>query len=202
MIRFRILHACLAVAALSLSITAAPASAAATRGYIDFNATTATSDLPTKGFTGPKSEWIAVSNVKWDTSKDGVVPIGSATGGAGAGKVTKVPHKLEGITVTLAGDKQKVFDLAVGGKTLPTVRLVMLKPTATGSEPYISVLMRDVVITSVEWKADGKDKPAETVTFNYAAVQISHNTELGKSGSPIGKSWDITQNKLDLNNAP
>jgi len=202
--RFRILHACLIGATLSLSITVAPASAAATRDFIDFNATDATSDLPTKGISAPKGDWIAVSNVRWDVGKDGVAPIGSETSGAGAGRVspTRVGHKAEGITVTLAADSKKVFDYAVGGKELPTVRLVVLKTTPTGFVPYLSVLMRGVVITSVEWKGDGKDKPAETVTLNYAAVKVSYNTGAGKPGSPATIGWDITQNKMDLSNAP
>jgi type VI protein secretion system component Hcp len=203
---FAFIRNCFVGAVLALTVTAAPV-LAASQAYLDFESTGSHGELPVKGETQDsdlKGTLVKVSAFTFGIGKDGVIPksrIGSATGGAGAGKITATPESMD---VTVGMDAtQKLFDLAATGKVVPHVRLLVFKSAKDGAKiPAFSALMSDVMIMSLNWNGKG-DKPTANVTLDYRTIEIVENTK-GVNGTadtktPI-KGWDIIQNKSALTN--
>ncbi len=193
---------CMLAAALALAATIAPAMAAS-QAYLDFESTGSPGELPVKGEVTDsdlKGTLVKVSAFSFGVGKDGVVPksIGSATSGAGAGKVTATPESMD---VTVGMDAtQKLFDLAATGKVIPHVRLLVFKAAKDGSKiPAFSALMSDVMIVSLNWTGKG-DKPTASVTLDYRAIEIVENTKgVNGTGTPTTPAgWDRIQNKSVL----
>ncbi len=106
---FGLLRNCILAGALALAATIAPA-LAATQAYLDFESTGSQSELPIKGEVQDsdlKGTLVKVSAFSFGAGKDGFIPkstIGSATGGAGAGKITATPESMD---VTVGMDATK-----------------------------------------------------------------------------------------------
>jgi type VI protein secretion system component Hcp len=201
---FGLLRNCILAGALALAATIAPA-LAATQAYLDFESTGSQSELPIKGEVQDndlKGTLVKVSAFSFGAGKDGFIPkstIGSATGGAGAGKITATPESMD---VTVGMDAtQKLFDLAATGKVIPHVRLLVFKAAKDGGKiPAFSALMSDVMIVSLNWAGKG-DKPTANVTLDYRTIELVENTKgvngTGAPSAPIG-GWDRIQNKSVL----
>lgn len=191
---------CILAGALALAATIAPA-AAATQAYLDFESTGSPGELPIKGEVQDsdlKATLVKVSSFSFGLGKAGIVPksIGSATSGAGAGKVTATAESMD---VTVGMDAtQKLFDLAAAGKVIPHVRLLVYKTAKDGGKiPAFSALMSDVMIVSLNWTGKG-DKPTANVTLDYRTLELMENTKgvngtLTTPNAPAG--WDRIQNK-------
>jgi type VI secretion system secreted protein Hcp len=95
--------------------------------------------------------------------------IGSATKGAGAGKVTFQPF-----TVTKTVDRYSsdlFLDLAAG-KALASAEIIVRKPDATGTAiPVAQYLMKQVLLTSVHISGTAKNT-TETIQGEYGAIQF------------------------------
>jgi type VI protein secretion system component Hcp len=195
---------CFVAIAFALTVTAAPVLAAG-QAYLDFESTGSQGELPVKGETQDsdlKGTLVKVSAFSFGAGKDGVIPkgaIGSATGGAGAGKVKATPESMD---VTVGMDAtQKLFDLAATGKEIPHVRLLVYKAAKDGGKiPAFSALMSHVMIVSLNWTGKG-DKPTASVTLDYQQIEIVENTK-GVNGTADPKTpitgWDTIQNKSAL----
>jgi type VI secretion system Hcp family effector len=95
--------------------------------------------------------------------------IGSATSGAGAGKVTFQPF-----TVTKTVDKYSsdlFLDLAAG-KRVTSAEIIVRRADATGTAtPVAQYLMKDVLITSLHVSGTAK-QTTETLQGEYGAIQF------------------------------
>ena len=123
-------------------------------------------------------DWIEISSFSWGTSH--AANIGSATSGAGAGKVA-----LQDLHFTKTVDKASpVLMLAcANGKHFPTVTIEMRK---AGGGPYITYILSDVVISSVQ-ASSGGDNPTESVTLNFAHMsERSQSPVEGRALAPSG----------------
>jgi type VI protein secretion system component Hcp len=200
----RIFGTCLSGAILMLSLNAVPATAAGGKAFIDFGATGTSGDLLKESIDAPKATWYAVSSFQFGVGKDGSIPsLGSAVSGAGAGKVKRTTESMD---VTLAGDgAQKAFDLATAGKPIAAVRLEIVKPNKANPgklDPAVSVLMSNVMITSVAWTGKN-DHPTTTVTLDYERIEIDQ-AKTGKPGPGGGVTvggWDRVDNKSTATDA-
>ena len=117
--------------------------------------------------TGSQDEEFNVTS--FDLGVANTLNIGSATSGAGAGKVSFQPF-----TVTKTVDKYSsdlFLDLAAG-KRLTSAEIIVRKADAGSlATPVAQYLMKDVVITSLHVSGTAK-QTTETVQGEYGAIQF------------------------------
>jgi type VI secretion system secreted protein Hcp len=132
----------------------------------------------------------AIDILSYQFGADTPTSIGSASGGAGAGKV-----KFNELTITKQVDKSSptLFkDLSAGGhfeKVVLTVR------KAGGTQDYLTITMGLVFVTHYSQGGTG-DIPTETIGFDFGNIQIDYKpqTSSGALGSSIVDGWDQVQN--------
>jgi type VI protein secretion system component Hcp len=177
---------------IAVASSIAPVAAAAST-WLDLASTGSQSEIPTKVVSGKNATWIQVSSYSFGVGKTTTVPGG---GGLASGKKTS-----ESMDVTIAPNPaaaQTLFNDAAQGKVLQTVRLYMMKPSATGKGmiPNYVVTLKDAIVSSDQWTGGSGDKPTEHITFNYRAIEIQYNDaqKTDKDAkSPV--SWNVVQNK-------
>jgi len=119
--------------------------------------------------------------------------IGSATGGAGAGKV-----KFNAFAIKKTTDKSSpsLFINCAAGSHYDTVTLTCRK---AGKDPqdYLKFVFSTVFTTKVDWSGPGDLGAEETVAFVYGKVVINYAPQ-NKDGSLGGFSktgWDQIKNQ-------
>jgi type VI secretion system secreted protein Hcp len=149
--------------------------------------------LKVDGITGQNglAEFVEISSFSLGVSNS--TTIGSATGGAGAGKA-----KFDDVHITKPVDAStpKLFQAVATGKHIPTVVLSLRKEG--GAEPtFETITLTDVFVTSFQQEGVSTDAlPTEQVTFAYGKIEFAFTPPRGKgAGAPVVVSWDITQNK-------
>ncbi len=127
-----------------------------------------------------------------DTSSTGT--IGSASTGAGAGKV-----RFEKFSFVKRLDKYSsdLFQDLASGKVLQTVEIVVREPTAKGKlAPVVQYVMKDVLLTDLHVSAESRT-PSETVQGEYGAIQFvvyGQNPDGQVKPGPSG-GWNQITNK-------
>ena len=121
--------------------------------------------------------------------------IGSATGGAGAGRIAFKEASLEKSVDTLSPslyqvsargahfDKMQVFIRRTGG--------------ATPGKPYLMYGFNMVFITDIDWSAsEGDELPVERVTFAYGSLVLAYYPQKpdGTFGTMKQARWNQTTN--------
>jgi len=108
--------------------------------------------------------WIEVSS--WSFGKSNPTTIGSATGGAGAGKT-----RFNEFTIRKTTDSAspKLRQAAASGRHFAEVKLEMRK---AGGQGYTTYDMHDVMISGANISGGG-DNPMESLTFTFARVDTS-----------------------------
>jgi type VI protein secretion system component Hcp len=123
--------------------------------------------------------------------------IGSATGGAGAGKI-----QFGEFTITRRTDGASPFffkNCAVGAH----YKLVTLAIRKTGGEvsqagkPYLVFSFGTVFCTRMDWSGPGDEGPEEAITFAYGALDIAYaNQKTDGTLEPLkSASWNQMSNK-------
>jgi type VI secretion system secreted protein Hcp len=120
--------------------------------------------------------------------------IGSAAGGAGAGKVSissfNVMKKTDSASPNL-------FLNCAKGKHFTTGHVVLRKAGGEAVE-YLKYDFEEVFVESIQWSgsAGGDDTPSESVSFAFGKLDISYTPQKGKGeqGTMIPASWDIRSN--------
>jgi type VI protein secretion system component Hcp len=148
-----------------------------------------TGDSTVKGFEG----WIAVDG--YDLGIQNTASIGSASGGAGAGRAQFSPltvdiHSLSGLT-SLFGD-------AATGHALKSVELVGVESIKDQNIKVYDVKLSDVLVSSFE--NDPSAKGVETaLTFNFAKIQVTDQpvAKNGTLGTPQTFAFDLTELKAE-----
>jgi type VI secretion system secreted protein Hcp len=125
--------------------------------------------------------------------------IGSATGGAGAGKI-----KFNEFTIKKTTDKASAafFKNCCAGAHYDTVTIAMRKaggdPEAAGMA-FLQFKFATVFTTKIDWSGPGDEGPEESITFVYGKLGIKYTTQ-EQTGTQIGDSitgWDQVLNKSD-----
>lgn len=122
--------------------------------------------------------------------------IGSATGGAGAGKI-----KFNEFTIKKTSDKASplFFKNCCVGAHYKTVTIEMRKaggdPTSAG-KPFLKFKFDTVFTTKIDWSGPGDEGPEEGITFVYGklGVKYTEQSETGVQGEPHIAGWDQVQN--------
>jgi len=106
--------------------------------------------------------------------------IGSATGGAGAGKFKLNPFK---ITKDVDTSSAALFTACAAGAHYPTV-LLSIRKAGGAQQDYLTYIFRMVFVTNVTWSGGGgEEAPEESVEFVYGAMGVSY-TPQNAAGQP------------------
>jgi type VI secretion system secreted protein Hcp len=122
--------------------------------------------------------------------------IGSATGGAGAGKA-----KFDALEITKNVDASTpyLFSLVGTGSHLSDAALFIRKSGAPTD--YLVYRFKLVVVQQIKWSAANGDRaPEETVTLEFGAMQVSY-TPVSANGTPqkaITQTWNQLTNSSTL----
>jgi type VI secretion system secreted protein Hcp len=122
--------------------------------------------------------------------------IGSATGGAGAGKVS-----FSSFSIMKKTDKTSpiLFQACANGNHYAKATVTLRK--ASGGDPveYLKYTFGTVFVESVQWSGSsgGDDAPAESVSFVFGKLEVDYQPQ-GADGKPQGGAihggWDVTKN--------
>jgi type VI secretion system secreted protein Hcp len=121
--------------------------------------------------------------------------IGSATGGAGAGKVT-----FSSFSIMKKTDKTSplLFQANASGTHYQKCVVTLRKAGGTPVE-YLKYTFGTVFVESIQWSGStgGDDTPTESVSFVYGQLQIDYQPQ-GADGKAVGGAihggWDATKN--------
>ncbi len=126
----------------------------------------------------------------WSFGVENPTTIGSATGGAGAGKV-----KFNEFTIkkTVDAASPALFKACASGVHYKTVTLTVRKAGATS--PYLTYTFGTVFISAVNFASPvpGDPQPMDAITMVYGTLTV---TEAPTSGSPVTAGWDQITNRL------
>jgi type VI secretion system secreted protein Hcp len=154
------------LAAIALALIALPATAlAAVDAFLSIDG------IKGESMDTNHTDWIEIVSFSFGASNP--TSVGSATGGAGAGKV-----KFNEFTIRKTTDLASplLFRAATTGQHFKKVTLEARK---AGGDPntYLVYVLQDVVVTKAESAGGGGDHPTESVTFNFASMRQSEVTE-------------------------
>ncbi len=122
--------------------------------------------------------------------------VGTTGGGLSAGKVS-----VSSFNVMKKSEKSspKLFGACCTGQHYKTAQVVMRKAAGTSGKQstFIQYDFTDVMVESIQWSGSsgGDDTPTESVSFAFAKVKItynSQNTETGETKKASEASWDLT----------
>jgi type VI secretion system secreted protein Hcp len=122
--------------------------------------------------------------------------IGSATGGAGAGKITFNPVTF---TVPMGTFANSLFQLEASGGHLKTVLIAFRQRSAPGS--FLTIRLNMVFVTSTELSYDGEALNGMKVALEYGGLQFLYRQTdpNGALGAPNVSGWNRVTNTTDGN---
>ena len=135
----------------------------------------------------------AIELISFDWSAENPATVGSATGGAGAGKA-----KLNQLTVEKRVDSASaaLFLRMAAGAHFPSMELFVRRAGTTG-QGHLKYRFATVFVTSVSPSGGAGEEMRERVTFAYGAVAQSY-TRMDANGtvfgSPLTAGWDQVTN--------
>jgi type VI secretion system secreted protein Hcp len=116
----------------------------------------------------------------------GTPTLGSATGGAGAGKV-----KFNEFTIKRTVDRASpgFFQSMTPGQHYSKVVLEMRKAGGVSSQKtYLQYKFTNVFTTKIDWSGPGDEGPEESVTFSYGAMQLNYLAQPETAGQASSTS--------------
>lgn len=154
--------------------------------------------LTVDGITGPNGSPCAFEIKDWSFSVENPTTIGSATGGAGAGKV-----KFNEFTITKTVDSASpvFFKNLATGAHYNTVTLIMRKaggdPQSSG-HAFLKYTFGTVFTTKINWSGPGDEGPEEQITFVYGTLTVQYQPQKpdGTLGTPIISCFDVVRNSI------
>jgi len=157
----------------------------------------------------PKGETKDASHIGWMEIKtfefgaENPTTIGSATGGAGAGKFKLNPFK---VTKDVDTASPGLFIACAAGAHYPTVKLSIRK-AGGAQEDYLTYVFRMVYVTSISWSGGGgEEAPEESVEFVYGALGVKYTPQKPDGSPDTAKKmlamWSQTTNRPNLDVVP
>ena len=132
-----------------------------------------------------------------------VLNIGSASSGAGAGKVTFNPFS---ITRKIDKCSPTIFQMACSGTPFQLVTLALRKSSGAGAAGagntagviYLRFDFKLVAVKTVSWSYDD-EAPKETVTFEYGGLMVNYSQQnpAGDMMTPVAGGWNRVRNVQD-----
>jgi type VI secretion system secreted protein Hcp len=126
-----------------------------------------------------------------------ILNIGSASSGAGAGKITFNPFS---ITRKIDRASPIFFQMACSGKSFQTVGLGLRKSAGNKASGvmFLAFTFKLVAVKTVSWAHDD-EAPKETVTFEYGGLAIQYAIQApgGELTTVIPGGWNRVKNIQD-----
>jgi type VI secretion system secreted protein Hcp len=132
--------------------------------------------------------------------------IGSATSGAGAGKVTFNPFS---ITRKIDKASPTFFEMACSGTAFQLVTLMFRKSSGAGAAGagktsgvvYLRFDFKLVAVKTISW-SHNDEGPEETITFEYGGLMVNYAQQeaSGKLKTPVSGGWNRVANTQDTTN--
>ena len=151
--------------------------------------------LTIDGVTGPDGKQCVFEIKDFSFGVENPTTIGSATGGAGAGKI-----KFNEFTIKKTSDSASplFFLNAATGAHYDKVTIQMRKaggdPQSAG-KPFLIFKFGTVFTTKINWSGAGDEGPEESITFVYGTLQVQYQPQKPDSTSTIG-CFDAIRNAL------
>jgi type VI secretion system secreted protein Hcp len=146
---------------------------------------------------GKVTDAIQIKSFEW--SAESTTTIGSASGGAGAGKAT-----LNDLVITKTVDSTSpvLMQRVAQGTVIPGMELVVRKAGATGAGVVYQRYFFTPVFATKQAHAgsEGGEGITETLTFKYGALQMSNARQSpnGTLAPPVALSWNQMTNSDKL----
>lgn len=150
------------------------------------------------GLTGPNGKSCVFEIKDFSFGVENPTTIGSATGGAGAGKI-----KFNEFQITKKSDSASpsLYLHAATGAHYDKVTLTMRKaggdPKQSG-QAFLVYKFETVFTTKINWSGPGDEGPEEQITFVYGKLSVQYNQQKpdGTLGSPITGCFDSVRNTM------
>jgi type VI secretion system secreted protein Hcp len=118
--------------------------------------------------------------------------IGSATGGAGAGKAS-----FKEFTITKHTDKSSTtfFKNCCTGAHYTNVVITVRKTGDSGTaRDFLVYKFQTVFTTKIDWSGPGDEGPEEEISFVYGTIEISYAPPDGTT--PLDFAFDVLANRI------
>lgn len=135
-----------------------------------------------------------IYSFSWGASNP--VTIGSASGGAGGGKVS-----ISSFNIMKKTDKTSpsLYVNCCKGTHFDKGTVVLRKAGGDNPVEFIKYEFEQLFVESIQWSGSqgGDDSPTESVSFAFGKVKTYYTPQdaTGKAGTPIPTSWDLRTNK-------
>jgi type VI secretion system secreted protein Hcp len=166
--------------------------------FLDFPnpPSTSSGDIKVVGESTDKAHLNAIPVTSVSFGVENSTSIGSATGGAGAGKARF--DALE-ITKNVDASTPYLFNLVGLGAHFPDAELSIRKSGA--SSDYLIYRFKMVCVQQIKWSGgNGDDAPQETVSLAFGSMQVNYTptSANGKPAKSISQSWNQVTNSSML----
>src|SRR5581483_5694158 len=137
---------------------------------------------------------IEVLSVQWGATNPGA--LGSASGGAGAGKASFEDLHIQ---TNFQASSPRLFQSLVAGKEIGNATLSFVKAAAGALSTYLMYKMSEVFVTSYETAAaegSNNDTPTDDIGLAFGQIEIVYSPQNsdGSLASAVEASWDIVRN--------
>ena len=134
---------------------------------------------------------IEVLSWSWGATNSGTA------GRPGGGSPSKV--NIQDLSITKRYDKSspQLFLRCARGQHIATATLSVRKAGRRDQDDYLKITMTDVMVSSYQTGvASGGDAPADSVSFNFAKVEIRYRPQTpdGSVAGPVTACWNIRDN--------
>jgi type VI secretion system secreted protein Hcp len=172
------------MASVAAAFAVAPTANAATDYFLEIDGIPGESTQVKDTIDVQAFQWGAVNNVT----------IGSASGGAGAGKAS-----FNKLTIQKHVDVASpvLFQRLAAGQHIASMELVARKPGMPA--PYLRYCLKGVFVSSLQQNgAAGETLPQETLEFAFGSLQQSYTRQdpKGMAMSPVFSGWEAGTNML------
>ena len=123
--------------------------------------------------------------------------VGTATGGAGAGKATLQTLK---ITKPVDSASPGLFAVSAAGAHFNEARL-FIRRVGSNVGDHLVYRFKLVYVNAVDWSgSSGDEQPQETVSFSYGALTIAYSQQnpTGQLAQPKLGTWNAVTNTSDF----
>jgi len=173
--------------------------------FINFAISDGTGMMPVKGETldefYSKVDPPAFEIKDFSFGVENPTTIGSATGGAGAGKI-----KFNEFTIKKTSDKASpaFFRNCCAGAHYKVVQIDMRKAGGEGTgagKPFMRFRFEVVFTTKIDWSGPGDEGPEESITFVYGKLGVVYIPQAQTGAAEPAKftaaGWNQVTNKAD-----
>jgi type VI secretion system secreted protein Hcp len=134
-------------------------------------------------------KWIEVESFSWGASNP--TTIGSATGGAGAGKV-----QMQDFSFVLPFSKASLdlFMKCATGERIREATLSASRIAGGQLTDFIKWRLSDCLVSSYQ-STGSENAPTDSLSLAFAKIELTDMFIKGETGTPLSVGWDVVQNK-------